>query len=174
MVGLGLLDDVEVLGLAGAHSHLGDIDVAVALGNHTEVFLADLLTRGGKLGDSTRGSGLRALSAGVGVHLGVDDDDVDVLAAGQHVVQTAESDIVAPTVAAEDPLALLDRLVIGDTHKLSPTSKSGRYADGIVERISAIFCLSPITKWWSTRRFSTNSLQFTRLQILPTPAVKDR
>ena len=46
VVSLGLLDDVEVLGLAGAHSHLGDIDVAVALGNHAEVFLADLLTGG--------------------------------------------------------------------------------------------------------------------------------
>ena len=107
VVGLGLLDDVEVLGLAGAHSDLGDIDVAVALGNHTEVFLADLLTAGGKLGDSTGRGGLGALSAGVGVHLGVDDDDVHILAAGQHVVQTAESDIVAPTVAAEDPLAAL-------------------------------------------------------------------
>ena len=83
VVGLGLLDDIEVLGLAGAHSHLGDIDVAVALGNHTEVFLADLLAAGGELGD---GAGraerplevllIRALSAGVGVHLGVDDDDV--------------------------------------------------------------------------------------------------
>ena len=76
VVGLGLLDDVEVLGLAGAHGDLGDIDVAVALGNHTEVFLANLLTRGGELGDSTCRGGLRALSAGVGVHLGVDDDDV--------------------------------------------------------------------------------------------------
>ncbi len=111
VVGLGLLDDVEVLSLAGAHSHLCHIDVAVALGNHTEVFLADLLTRGGEFGDSAGRGGLRALSAGVGVHLGVDDDDVDILAAGQDVVQTAESDIIAPAVAAEDPLALLDEAV---------------------------------------------------------------
>ena len=61
-----------------------------------------------------------------GVHLGVDDDDVahcilpiqrcsqpsaDILAAGQHVVQTAEADVVAPAVTAEDPLALLDEAV---------------------------------------------------------------
>ena len=74
-----------------------DIDVAVALGNHTEVFtfshialarhseqapsalalrngLSNLLAAGGELGDSTCGSGLGGLSAGVGVHLGVDDD----------------------------------------------------------------------------------------------------
>ena len=111
VVGLGLLDDVEVLGLAGAHSHLRHIDVAVALGNHTEVFLADLLAAGGELGDSTGRGGLRALSAGVGVHLGVHNDDVDILAAGQHVVQAAESDVLAPAVAAEDPLALLDEAV---------------------------------------------------------------
>ena len=76
VVGLGLLDDVEVLGLAGAHSHLRHIDVAVALGNHTEVFLANLLAAGGELGDSAGRGGLRALSAGVGVHLGVHHDDV--------------------------------------------------------------------------------------------------
>ena len=111
VVGLGLLDDVEVLGLAGAHGDLRHIDVAVALGNHAEVFLADLLAGGGELGDSTCGGSLRGLSAGVGVHLGVNDDDVHVLAAGQDVVEAAESDVVAPTVAAEDPLALLDEAV---------------------------------------------------------------
>ena len=104
-------DDVEVLGLAGAHSHLRHIDVAVALGNHTEVFLANLLAGGGELGDSAGRGGLRALSAGVGIHLGVDHHDVDVLAAGQHVVQTAESDVVAPAVSAEDPLALFANAV---------------------------------------------------------------
>ena len=49
VVGLGLLDDLEVLGLAGAHGDLSDIDVAVALGNHAEVFLADFLAAGGVL-----------------------------------------------------------------------------------------------------------------------------
>ena len=124
------------------------IDVAVALGNHAEVFtfshvalarhseqapsalalrngLADLLAAGGvvcrrlgrQLGDSAGRAErplevllIRALSAGVGVHLGV-DDDVHVLAAGQHVVQAAESDVIAPAVTAEDPLALLDEAV---------------------------------------------------------------
>ena len=125
VVGLGLLDDVEVLGLAGAHSDLGDIDVAVALGNHTEVFLADLLAAGGELGDSAGRGGLRALSAGVGVHLGVHDDDVDVLAAGQDVVQTAESDVIAPAVTAEDPLALLDEAVTEFEELLADIAAAG-------------------------------------------------
>ena len=125
VVGLGLLDDVEVLGLAGAHSHLGDIDVAVALGNHTEVFLADLLAAGGELGDGTGRGGLRALSAGVGVHLGVDDDDVDILAAGQDVVEAAEADVIAPAVAAEDPLALLDEAVTEFEELLADVALAG-------------------------------------------------
>ena len=125
VVGLGLLDDVEVLGLAGAHIHLRHIDVAVALGNHTEVFLADLLAAGGELGDGAGRGGLRALSAGVGVHLGVDDDDIDILAAGQHVVQTAESDIIAPAVAAEDPLALLDEAVAEFEELLADVAAAG-------------------------------------------------
>ena len=125
VVGLGLLDDIEVLGLRGSHSDLGDIDVAVALSNHAEVFLADLLAAGGELGDSTSRGGLRALSAGVGVHLGVDDDDVDILAAGQDVVEAAEADIITPTIAAEDPLALLDEAVAELEELLADVAATG-------------------------------------------------
>ena len=50
---------------------------------------------------------LGSLSAGVGVDLGVKDEDVDVLAGGQHVVKAAEADVVGPAVAAEDPAGLL-------------------------------------------------------------------
>ena len=108
MVGLGLLDDLEVLGLRSSHSDLSHIDVAVGLGNHAEVFLADLLTGGGKLGNSASGGSLRGLSTGVGVHLGIDNDDVDIFAGSEDVVETAESDIIAPAVTTEDPLGLLD------------------------------------------------------------------
>ena len=65
-----------------------------------------------QLRTSAATGGLGALSAGVGVHLSVDDDDVDVLVAGQDVVEAAESDIITPTVTAEDPLALLDEAVV--------------------------------------------------------------
>ena len=142
---------------------MSHIDVAVALGNHAEVFtfshvalarhseqapsalafrngLADLLAGGGvlwlptlwrQLGDGTGRAErplevllIRALSAGVGVHLGV-DDDVDILAAGQHVVEAAESDIIAPTVAAEDPLALLDEAVTEFEELLADVAAAG-------------------------------------------------
>src|SRR5699024_7361121 len=56
--------------------------------------------------------GLGGLTAGVGVHLGVEDEDVDILAGGQDVVQTAVADVVGPAVAAEDPHGLLVQVVL--------------------------------------------------------------
>ena len=98
------------------------------------------------LATAPAGSGLGGLSAGVGVHLGVDDDDVahfnafiqrcsqpsaDILAAGQHVVETAEADIIAPTVAAEDPLALLDEAVTELEELLADVKKSQWLFDSV-------------------------------------------
>ena len=48
----------------------------------------------------------------------------DILAAGQDVVEAAESDIIAPTVAAEDPLALLDEAVTEFEELLADVKKS--------------------------------------------------
>ena len=50
---------------------------------------------------------LGSLTAGVGVDFGIEDEDVDVLAGSQNVVNTAEADVVCPAVAAEDPEGLL-------------------------------------------------------------------
>ncbi len=55
---------------------------------------------------------LGSLSAGVGVDLGVEDQDVDVLAGSQHVIQAAEADVVCPAVAAEDPDGLLGEVLL--------------------------------------------------------------
>jgi len=46
------------------------------------------------------------LSAGVGVDLGVEDKDVDVLAGAEDVIESAETDIKGPSIAAEDPNTL--------------------------------------------------------------------
>lgn len=43
VVGLGLLDGVEVLRWACTHSYLSDVNVAIADGHHTKILLADLL-----------------------------------------------------------------------------------------------------------------------------------
>ena len=52
---------------------------------------------------------LGSLSACVGVNLGIEYHDVDVLAACKYMVNTAESDIVCPSVTTEDPLGLLSQ-----------------------------------------------------------------
>ena len=105
VVCLGLLDGVEELHGACADGNLSHIYVAVADGHHAKVFLADLLTGSGELGDCANGRSLGALAAGVRVNLSVKDEDVHILTAGKDVVQTAVTDVVGGTVAAEYPLA---------------------------------------------------------------------
>ena len=74
-------------------------------------FLPVPLPRGGELGDRAARRRLRRLAAGVGVHLGVEHEDVDVAARRQHVVEAAEADVVGPAVAADDPDALAHEVV---------------------------------------------------------------
>ena len=51
------------------------------------------------------------LSACVGVNLGIEYHYVDIFSAGKYVVNTAESDIVSPSVTTEDPLGFLSEEV---------------------------------------------------------------
>ncbi len=80
----------------------------VGHGDQPQVLLADLLAGGGKLGDRPDRGGLGGLSAGVGVDLGVQNQDIDVAAAGQNMVQPAVADVIGPTVSTEDPDALVE------------------------------------------------------------------
>ena len=50
---------------------------------------------------------LGRLSAGIGIDLGIEHENVDVLTLRQHVIQSAVADVVRPAVAAEDPEGLL-------------------------------------------------------------------
>lgn len=108
MVSFSLFDYFEVLCLACSEGYLCYVNVTVALGDHAEFFLADLLTGGGELSHSACRSSLRGLSAGVGIYFRIDNHHVHILAGSEHMVKTAESDIATPAVAAENPLALLD------------------------------------------------------------------
>src|SRR5699024_5442839 len=86
-----------------------------------------LLAGGCELADLADVGGLGSLSAGVGVHLGVEDHDVDILAGSQDVVQAAVADVVCPAVAAEDPDRLLGDvlLVLQDLSGLLAACGSG-------------------------------------------------
>ena len=45
------------------------------------------------------------MTAGVGIYLGIEYHNIDILAGCQYMVQTAVADIISPAVAAEDPVA---------------------------------------------------------------------
>ena len=69
--------------VAGAHSHARDIDITVADRFHCQIFLAGVLSAGGKFGDRGTGRGLGHLPASVGIDFGVQHKDVDVAAANR-------------------------------------------------------------------------------------------
>ena len=107
MVGLGLLDGLQRLRGVCAHGDLRDVDIAVGHGDLRQRLGLGLLTGSRKLCDLTDVGSLGSLSAGVGVDLGIEDEDVDVFTGGEDMVDTAEADVVSPAVAAEDPDGLL-------------------------------------------------------------------
>ena len=109
--GLGLQQGLDGLHVAGPDGHMGDVDVAVGHGQHAQVLLGGRLAAGGELGHRPPRGRLGRLAAGVGVDLGVQHQQVDVLAGGQHVVDPARADVVGPAVAADDPHAAPDQLV---------------------------------------------------------------
>ena len=94
------------------HSDLSNVYIAVAHCDACHIFLLYFLTTGSELCYSTRLCGLGSLSACVGVNLGIEYHDVDILAACKYMVNTAESDIVCPSVTTEDPLGLLAKVIL--------------------------------------------------------------
>ena len=97
------LDRVHVLRADGDTRH---VHRSVAYGFHRKVLLAGGLAASGKLRYCATRRGLRHLAAGVGVGLGIEHQDLDVLARSKHLVYTAEADVVRPSIAANDPHAL--------------------------------------------------------------------
>ena len=106
-VGFCLADGLERLIVVGTHRDLRHINVTVGRGDETEVLLSDALTAGGKLRHGTRRRRLRRLTAGVGVNLRVEDENVHIFAAGDHVVETAVANVVGCAVTTDDPLRTL-------------------------------------------------------------------
>ena len=112
MPSLSLAECLQTLALVSTHSHLCYIYVAVGSLHETQVLLAHALAVGSKLSDGTDGRCLGSLTAGVGVNLGVDDEDVDILTRTDDMVQTTVTDVVGSTVTTDDPLAALHEVVL--------------------------------------------------------------
>ena len=111
VVGFRFLEGLERLVAVGTHGDGRDVDVAVAHHHQAQVLLAHAHAGVGELGDSADRGGLGGLTAGIGVDLGVHDQNVHVLAAGEDVVQATVADVVGPAVTTEDPDGLVDEVV---------------------------------------------------------------
>jgi hypothetical protein len=61
--------------------------------------------------DAPRGRRLGLLAAGVGIDLGVKHEDVDLGVHGDDMVQAAETDVVGPAVAADNPDGFFDQRI---------------------------------------------------------------
>ena len=101
------MDGLESLSRVGAHGNLRHVDVTIAHSDLGQRLLLGHLAGSGELSNLAQVRSLGGLTASVGVDLGVEDEDVDVVARSQDVVQTTEADVVGPTVATEDPEGLL-------------------------------------------------------------------
>mmetsp|Transcript_138455 Transcript_138455/g.276003 ORF Transcript_138455/g.276003 Transcript_138455/m.276003 type:complete len:414 (-) Transcript_138455:649-1890(-) len=99
-----------------AHGDRRHVHVAVRHADFAQILLLALLAAHGKLRHAAPWCGLALLATCVAVGLGVQHDDVDVHAAGNHVVQAPESDIVRPAVTTDNPLRGLDEHVLVVVH----------------------------------------------------------
>ena len=111
-ISLGFLDGLESLDHVCAHCDLCNVDIAVGHGDLGEGLGLDLLACCRELSDLADVGCLGCLTAGVGVDLGVEYENVDVFAGSENVVNAAEADVERPAVAAEDPAALLVQEVL--------------------------------------------------------------
>ena len=116
VVCLCLADGLKGLRRVCTHCNLCNIHIAVAHCHQAEILLLGLLAACEEFRNSAGRSRLGGLAAGVGVNLGIQHEDVDVLAGSEDVIQAAVADIVGPAVAAERPDALLGQelLILAD------------------------------------------------------------
>ena len=96
----------------GAEGDGSDIRMTVGHRHEAHVLLTDLLSSVRELRDGGNRGGLGSLASGVGIDFRIEDEDVHVAAAGQHVVDTAEADIIRPSVAADDEDHLVGEVVL--------------------------------------------------------------
>ena len=90
---------------------LATVDVAVGHGHQPQIFFGCRFAPRRKFGNGTEGGGFGHLPTGVGVHLRIHHQHVDVATAGQYVVKATVADVVGPAVTADDPHALFNQVI---------------------------------------------------------------
>ena len=110
-IGLSLDERLERVFVFVTHGDAGNVNVAIGHRDETKILLAHRLAAGGELRHRAARGGFRALAAGVGIHFGVEHENVHVPAAGQHVIQPAVTDVIRPAVAAEGPDTFANEII---------------------------------------------------------------
>ena len=110
-IAFSLTDGLYGLVIVCAHSDLCYIHIAIAHGHACQVFLAGALSAGRKFCSGAGRGRLGGLTACIGINLRIKYQDIDILTAGKNVIQSAEADIIGPSVASENPLGLLGEAV---------------------------------------------------------------
>ncbi len=110
-IGLRFAQCLQSLLRIGAHRDARHVYVTVGDGLLGHVFLAAGLTAGGKLGHRAQRCGFRHLPAGIGVDFGIHDQDIDVKAGSQRVIESTGTDVIGPAVSANDPDRASDQVV---------------------------------------------------------------
>ena len=109
---LCLANGLQSLCMISAHCNLSHIDVTVSSGNHAEIFLADALALSRELCNRAKRRCLRSLTARVGINLCVEHKDIHILTGSNHMVKTTVADVVACTVATDNPLTALHKVMV--------------------------------------------------------------
>ena len=111
VVSFGFFQSFYKLRFIRAHRALRHVYVAVRAGYHAEVLLLHSLAAGSEFRNRRDRSGLRSLSAGVGINFGIQHKHVYVLARSKHVIESAVADVVRPAVAADNPEGFLHKAI---------------------------------------------------------------
>ncbi len=110
VVGFSFAEGFERLCLIGSHGHLSHVNITISGGNHTQILFAYALAGCRKFGNGTQWRCFGRLASGIGIDFGIQHQDVDVLARGNHVIQTTVTNVVCSSVTTNNPLAAFNQV----------------------------------------------------------------
>ena len=111
LVGGGLLHCPNGLFWIRPEGDLTDINMAVIDSDEPQILLRNELSAGRELCRRSAWGRLRFLAARIRIDFRVHDQNIDVAVVGQHVIETAEANVVGPAIAANDPDNAVQQMV---------------------------------------------------------------
>ena len=107
----GFSDGLHQLCRISSHGNGGHVHVRIGHHQSTQILLSGLFASVSELRGGAHGSGLGGLPTGVGIHLRVHHEYIDVLTGSDDVIQASVANIIGPAIAAKEPYHLLAQLI---------------------------------------------------------------